>query len=164
MRSLLFLFCCILLCSCVSTMKSSINDDGQQIPPNFGKEDVTLLVILKGTRSYDKYLEKNFAENYGGKYVIVDPMEARSQQYADKKKYRYIFDEDKTVNIDTYGIYQGKTRVGTQNVSSATAKFQLVDRLTGEVYKTKHGTGAFSAWMKAYIQELEKARLKNKQS
>jgi len=42
--------------------------------------------------------------------------------------------------------------------------FALKDRVTGKVYKTKHGTGAFSKWMRAYIQELEKTRLRNMNS
>jgi len=143
--------------SCMGVMKSSIKEDGKQIPPEFGKEDVTILVIRKGKRSYDKYLEKNFQENYFGKYVIIDEMEVNHKQYQDKKKYRYIFDEDK--HTENRGM--GRS---TDFGQSTYAMFALTDRITGDVYKTKHGTGAFSAWMKAYVQALEKARQKNKLS
>ena len=145
------LFCVLLnLFSCAGVMKSSIKEDGEQIPPDFGKEDVTILVIQKGKRSYDKYLERNFKENYFGKYVIVDEVEANHTKYQDKRTYRYIFDEDKHTVID------GRGSIGSY------AKFSLTDRLTGEIYKTKRGTGAFAAWMEAYVQALEKARQKNK--
>ncbi len=151
--ALLALAAILLLSSCISTMKTTIRDDGKQIPPHFGKEEATLLVIRKGKRSYDKYLEKNFADNYFGKYEIVEEAFVSNKKYSDKKKYRYVFDEDKhTVNRSAGSIPN----------SSTYAMFGVTDRLSGETYKTKHGTGAFSKWMKVYIQALEKARTNNK--
>lgn len=161
---LLLILCSLFLASCMGVMKNTIKEDDKQIPTGFGKEDVTLLVVRKGSRIYDKYLEKNFAENYKGKYVIVEPGEERTKRYADKKKYRYIFSEDQITQTRTKGVYQGAARVRTEVDNTTIAKFQLEDRLTGEVYRTKHGTAAYSAWMRSYIQALEKARLKNKQS
>lgn len=161
--TLMFL-CCLFLASCMGIMKNTIKEDDKQIPSGFGKEDVTLLVVRKGKRSYDKYLEKNFAEYYTGKYVLLEPGEERTRPYADKKKYRYIFSEDQITQTRTKGVYQGATRMRTEVDNTTIAKFQLEDRLTGEVYRTKHGTAAFSAWMRSYIQALEKARLKNKTS
>jgi hypothetical protein len=147
--ALLALAAMIFLSSCISTMKTTIRDDGKQIPPGFGKEESTLLVIRKGKRSYDKYLEKNFEEAYFGKYEIVEASSVDSKKYSDKKKYRYVFDEDKhTVNRSAGSIPDNSTY----------AMFGVTDRVSGETYKTKHGTGAFSKWMKVYIQALEKAR------
>ena len=156
-KSVLLIFCATLLFSCVSMVKSSIKDDNKQIPPNFGKEDVTILVIRKGKRSYDKYLEKNFEENYFGKYVIIEAGDVNNKRYENKKKYRYIFDEDK------HSQYIGSGRSSDYGLSTY-AMFSLQDRITGEVYKTKHGTGAFASWMKAYIQALERTRQKNAHS
>jgi hypothetical protein len=150
-QSVVVLFLMTMLFSCGGLLKSSIKDDGKQIPPNFGKEDFTMLVLRKGQRSYDKYLEKNFKGNYFGSYVIIDAEELSRKQYDDKKKYRYVFSENKRNYYSTQGSNQG-----------ATAIFAVTDRLTNETYKTKFGTGAFASWMKAYIQALEKTRQKNK--
>lgn len=154
-RITLFGCCLLFLFACMGVMKTGIKDDGVQIPPNFGKEDVTLLVIRKDKRSYDKYLEKNFKENYFGKYVIVSEAEVKENQFDDKKQFRYIFSEAKQTDII------GHNRPGDYGQNTY-AKFGLTDRLTGQLYQTKNGTGAFSKWMKAYIQELEKTRTKNK--
>jgi hypothetical protein len=145
-------------------MKTSIKDDGNQIPPGFGKANETLLVIKKGKRSYDKYLEKNFEENYFGKYIIIDKPELESNKYKNLEAYKYVFDEDLNQEYITANDAKRATNKGRQFKENGEsidyglhtyAKFLVQDRGTGEVYRTKHGTGAFSKWMKAYIQALE---------
>jgi hypothetical protein len=76
--------------------------------------------------------------------------------YKDTKKYRYIFKEEK----HTEYVGSGPNAYG----SNTFAKFLIEDRITGKIYRTKHGTGAFSKWMRVYIQALEKTRQKNKQA
>ena len=141
---------CLLFVSCVNLRISSIEDDGRQIPSNFGKDNITLLVIMKGKRSYDKYLEKNFKENYFGNYIIITRRGLLDEQYRNTDKYKYIFDEElHSEYSEKYGFH-------------ASAKFFLEDRNTGKKYITRRGSSAFSKWMRAYIKELEKARQKNK--
>ena len=169
--ALLFAALPLLLVSCMASMKNTIDDDGQQIPPGFGKKTETLLVIRKNKRSYDKYLEKNFEENYFGKYVIIDAADTVNQRYKNTDIYRYIFAEDYHMETPTYTAGQRAAADQTQTerrggpgldyTPDVYAKFQVRDRKSGTVYRTKHGTGAFAAWMKAYIQALEKARQKN---
>ncbi|MFC0776342.1 hypothetical protein [Terrimonas alba] len=148
-------------------MKSSIKDDGEQVPPDFGNTNETLLVIRKGKRSYDKYLEENFEKNYFGKYIIIDKSELESSKYKSIEVYRYVFDEEFNQEYISANSAQRSANRGRQfkdNGQSVDyglhtyARFQVQDRRTGTVYKTKHGTGAFSKWMKAYIQALEKSR------
>jgi hypothetical protein len=157
--------------SCASSMKATIKDDGTQIPPGFGKKNEILLVIRKNKRSYDKYLEKNFEENYFGKYIIIDAADTLNSKYKNTDTYRYIFAEDYHMETPTYtaGQQQEATQrqmerrggPGLDYTPDVYAKFQVTDRKSGVIYRTKHGTGAFSAWMKAYIQALENARKKN---
>ena len=161
---------CLFLFSCVSSMKTTIEEDGKQIPPGFGKKNEILLVIRKDKKSYDKYLEKNFSENYFGRYLIIDRAELESNKYKNTDTYRYVFDEDYHEEYKSANPAQIAANGGRRVNSNGTtvdygqqmyAMFQVMDRKSGTVYKTKHGTGAFSKWMRAYIQALEKARLKN---
>ena len=168
---LLFAVLPLFLFSCTAAMKTTIDDDGKQIPPGFGKKNETLLVIMKGKRSYDKYLEKNFEQNYFGKYIIIDKAELISAKFKNTDTYRYVFEEDYHQETPEYSgsqIAAANKRAlergggpGVDYTPNIYAKFQVTDRKSGIIYRTKHGTGAFSAWMKAYIQALEKARQKN---
>lgn len=155
------------LCSCVSSVKSTIDDDGKQIPPDFGNTNEILLVIRKGKRSYDKYLEENFEKNYFGKYIIIDRVELESDKYKNLEVYRYVFDEDYhqvyTTGNGQQVDFNGDSKVKGQAQRNDPglqmyAKFQVLDRRSGTIYRTKHGTAAFSKWMRAYIQALEKSR------
>jgi hypothetical protein len=126
------------------------DDNSEIIPPGFGKVPFVLLVIEKGKESFDKYLEDNFANNYNGQYELLSDMdELNNKKYADVKKYRYYFAED----FHAYG--------GGGDGLNMYSYFIVVDRMNGDVYKTKHASGAFSKLMKSYIKELEKARVAN---
>ena len=157
-KSFLLFFSLTACCSCAAVLKGSIKADDVQIPVNFGKDNSILLVIQEGKRSYDRYLERNFRNHYFGAYELVFEEDIeRQQQYRDKKKYRYVFYEDK------HTIYETRIKpmeVGP-NPPSMYAMFAVRDRLNGREYKTKHGTAAFSKWMRAYIKELEKTRAAN---
>jgi hypothetical protein len=168
-RLLLASFILSVCSSCVSTVKISISDDGKQLPPDFSNADEVLVVIRKGRKSYDKYLVENFEKNYFGRYIIIDKAELESAPYKNINVYRYVFDEDFhqeyiSANSAQLAANQGRQfKKDGQSVDYGLhtyAKFQVQDRQTGSVYRTKHGASAFSKWMKAYIQALEKARLK----
>jgi hypothetical protein len=161
MRSFSNLLGCLLLISfafisssCATAFKSSIKEDDIQIPAGFGKEKVTLLVIRHNERSYDKYLEKHFKNHYTGGYVIISRREISSEAYQDTEKYRYIFDEE--VGTNSSRDAKGKSE------SWGFSRFYLKDRVTKKIYRTTHGVGSFGPWMKNYIKELERTRLKNK--
>lgn len=161
----------LLIFSCASSMKSTIQDDGKQIPPGFGKKTETLLVIRKNKKSYDKYLEKNFEENYFGKYMIIDAADTLNRFYKNTDVYRYIFDQDHHVDIPKYSGTQiaaankhdmeTKSGPSLNYVPDLSDQFQVMDRKSGVIYKTKKASGSWSWWMKSYIQALEKARQKN---
>lgn len=152
-NALLLVWCCFLFSSCAAVFKSSIKEDDKQIPVGFGKEKTTLLVIRHNVKSYDKYLEKHFKNNYTGEYVIVTAREISGETYKDTEKYRYIFDEE----IGTNSVRDAKG----QNNSWGFSRFYLKDRVTKKIYKTTHGVGSFGPWMKNYIKKLEATRLKN---
>ena len=146
-----------LLISCapsIDRFRKVIKADDIQIPTDFGKKDGTMLVIIKGKRNFDRYIEKNFEENYTGKYVFILEGEERDPDYKDVGKYPYIFGQDVSV--------QFFKNTGTKNfgVYKYGAMF-LIDRQTKKLYQTKERNAAWSRLMRAYIQELEATRLEN---
>lgn len=149
--SVFALMSCSLL-SCSVIIKSTIKDNGVQMPPDFGEEDVTILAVKSGGRRYNKALGKVFAKSYKGKYLLVTPNELDDTTYSDISEYRYVF--DKTVLAGTYS-YNPSTHA---TVGMGYMKFQLYDRLTGKTYQTKTGMSSYAKLMGLYLQVLDKKR------
>ena len=145
----------VLFTSCNMFLRSSIKADGKQVPPDFGAEGDTLLVIEQAINSYDKYLHKHFKKRYSGPYIIILREEMFSDQYADTKKYKYVFGQDISVmefrTRESYPIPERRE----------CSKFFIMDRDTNKHYRTKRCSGRFAAPMKIYIEVIEKERKKN---
>jgi hypothetical protein len=145
-----------LLTSCSSTkgFKKWIKEDDIQIPVGFGKKEGTMLVVMKGKRRFDRYYEKNFKENYTGKYIFIGEGEDHDPQYKDVTKYPYVFGQDVSYYIrgNPTALDVDMTKLGS---------FFIYDRQTHKVYETKKGSSYWALLMKAYIQVLEESRLRN---
>ena len=152
--NVLFLFLSVFAFEgCKSVYKSTIKDNGKQIPPEFGKVKTTILVIEKGRSTYDKYLEKNW-EAYTGDYVIINRDQLNSKKYSDLTKYKYIFDYDsRTTNTVSNGNIQ----------SNEGYTFYLQDRADNKKYSSYLDSGVWSKLMKAYISKIEEVRIKNEE-
>ena len=141
----------LILSNCTGAFKSMIKDDGKQIPSDLGKTKVTILVFTNSARGYDKYLEKNWKKYYTGDYLIIRRNEI--DQYTDKEKYRYIFDDDMSNNnfIDAEG--------GGKNLKGYS--YSLYDRKEKKIYGLKIESGLYSKLMIAYIKKMNEVRAKN---
>jgi hypothetical protein len=135
--------------------------EGGQIPPDFSNTKDTLLVISRTNDyiSYNRYLKKNFKENYTKNYKLISPEELNNYPV---DKYRYSFDH--TVNhttqrtVTTTNMGNGISHTSSNSSTQASSDiFYVTDRKSGINYKT--GSSAyFSKLMKQYIQALDATR------
>lgn len=146
-----------LLLSCSSIVQSTIKDDGVQIPPDFGKDDITILAVKTGGKKYNRTLEKVLPKSYNGKYVIIEPDQIDDTTYSDKSKYRYVFDNSVYTGVYRYNI-ETHSEVGM-----GVMKFQLYDRITGKSYQTKTGMSGYGKLMHLYLRKLDRKRMSYQQ-
>ncbi|VXB37047.1 conserved exported hypothetical protein [Flavobacterium sp. 9AF] len=159
MKQILYLFfCCLFLQSCfvgkaieVPKLKEKFSEENNAIPPDFGKDDTILLVMLRGRKSYDKYVLKAVQNNYFGKYIFVEAKDFYAGTYADREVYKYIFDY--TDGSTSTALYSD----GMQ--SSVTAKrFYVKDRLNEKMYQSGAESAYFAKALEAYFINLEEKR------
>jgi len=119
--------------------RSNMTVEKQQIPPNFGSFEGTLIVQSQ-TKSWNRYFKKHFDAYYSGKYIFVDPTEVYSEKYADTVEYKYLLSRNLGGNT------------GTEMEC-----LYIQDRITWESYKTG-GTAFFGQLILSYAKALEEAR------
>jgi hypothetical protein len=132
-----------------SSLKNEFTEKNDAIPPDFGKEETVLLVVLRGRSSYDKYVKSAVEKYYKGAYEYVDSSKESldTDKYIDTKKYRYFFD---------YSDGSSYTFNNTTTPMTSTAKrFFVEDRLQNKRYQSGGETGMFGKALKAYMGNLE---------
>ncbi|WP_203256795.1 hypothetical protein [Hyunsoonleella ulvae] len=164
---LFLIFLISLLSSCGSLVKSlalkSYTVEKGAIPPDFGKDNSTLICVLTGKNSRDKYLKKHVEKIYKGKYVFVlsgdmPAFNNKSNEYSDIEKYRYVFDFKRNYRTTfTPNPVSNRTDVGSVPLSN----YFIVDRKYNKTYNSGGESGYFSKLIEAYMINLEKQRLKN---
>jgi len=117
------------------------------IPPDFGKNETTLICILVGRKSTDKYMKKHFETEYHGKIEFILKDDLNQDKYSDTQEYRYVFDFDRS-------YYGG----GPQQKSYR--DYYVLDRTDDVKYKTKGKSANFGNLIKNYAVALEEARIK----
>lgn len=128
-------------------MTFSVN--GGQIPPEYKGYNDTLLVIKHPMdMGYDKYLRRNFKENYMGPYKLIDANDIK--QYP-PEKYRYVFDNRSN--------YTTRTDMSSNHsfTYASSDKFFVTDRVNKKYYATE-SSAYYSKLMRAYVQALESER------
>ena len=151
--------------SCGMIIKSYIKKDTENVPPDFGKEKTTLLVIQE-RKGYNKKVEKIVKDNYSGNYIFVTRAELENK-YADAMNYRYVLDDDisvskmyvTTITTDRSTGFQTRS---TAPQSSASRSFHVLDRKTNKIHDT--GVSSGTSWkkiLKTYLQKLDAERKKN---
>jgi hypothetical protein len=125
-----------------------------QLPPEFAGFNDTLLVIEHpGDWGYDKYLRKNFKNNYHGPYKIIDGNKLNEYPV---QHYRYFFDNSSNFATQTTTYQSGATHSFTYASSDV---FMVIDRTTNKSYVTQ-SSAYYSKLMRAYIQALDAERNK----
>jgi len=137
------------LCISSSAFAQKVSVASGDIPPDMAKETFTIIGVLKDRKSYDKYLEKGFAE-YTGNYVLATKEEIASK-YKDVEKYRYLLDYDEgTTDYST---------PGNRNVMHHKIFF-IIDRKDGKKYVRKSFSSFFAKELRNHINAIESARKK----
>lgn len=131
------------------TKHMSFTKSGGQIPPNFGQNNDTLLV-LKSTLFGDinSYIRKDFKNLYKGNYKIITGKELSNYPVA---KYRYAFEMGDVAS----SILLYNTSTGTSKPGPGTIECIVTDRLTGKQYLSGN-TAFYGKLLKAYIPALSK--------
>ena len=152
--------------SCAGPSHMSFSVGGGQIPPAYKGYNDTLLVIKHPMDwGYDKYLRKNFSENYKGPYKIIASEDL--VKYA-PEQYRYVFDNRTNFTTKTTTTYTPITGGGhIQNGASMSSthsstyassdSFTVTDRQTNKHYTTD-SSPLYSKLMRAYVTALEGER------
>jgi hypothetical protein len=153
--------------SCGMIIKSYIRKDTENVPPDFGKEKTTMLV-LQERKGYTKKIKKILNDNYSGDYVFVTREELKTK-YSDAEKYRYILDDDITITrrdvitiTHTTDLNTGFTTTDAQNRSTASRSFHILDRKSNKIHDT--GVSSGTSWktiLKSYLKKLDSERKKN---
>lgn len=137
-----------ILSSCSATNRITVEKGA--IPPEFKKHKTTLVCVLKGRKSYDKYMKRNMKSNYRGKMVFLEKGQLRGNKYEDLDKYRYLLDCDEERNVD----------IMTHRTTSYTYRFYILDRKTDKSYYAPGRSSFFGKLITAYATNLEKERTK----
>lgn len=150
--------------SCGAIVKGMANkhitEEKGAIPPDFGKENTTILFITHH-KSYNKYLKKNVKKLYKGEYEFVSEEEFESnEKYKNLNKYRFIFDysyrpagsvwKTSTINSGSHSITTTRNRPALYSVK----KFTIVDRKAEKIYKSRLTSSMWSKLQKIYLKKL----------
>jgi hypothetical protein len=134
-----------------------ITKENKAIPPDFGNDNSTLICVLKGRNSRDKYMKKHFNENYKGKVVFVLESDLTNEIYNDVDEYRYLLDYDAD-SMTTSG-YSASGEFGTTNAPRS--NYYMFDRKNKEYFYSNVKTGSFGKVILSYSQKLENLRQQN---
>ncbi len=152
---LLFSTALINSCSSPEHVANKITITSGEIPPDMKTEDFTLIGILQGRKSYDKYVEKEF-DGYTGKYVLATYDELKTK-YKDVNKYRYMMDYDATRNSSYAPGAPGANGSGWTTTTNG-YRYYILDRKENKKYKRRGESSFFALEMKAYLQAIQNTR------
>ncbi len=160
-----FLVILLSLCSCGAIIKSSINKDDSNVPPEFGRQKSTLLVLSHGN-GYNSKVEKIIKKSYSGEYSFVSKQELTNKPYNDTIKYRYLLNDnistDRTFTGSTYSVGSKAGQQTNEMTSTAARSYYITDRKTNKVFGTDISSG--TSWKKilqVYLKKLDTERKKN---
>ncbi len=152
----------IMLHSCGAMIKGAalrnLTVENNAMPSNFGKDKATLICVLKGRESRDKYMRKHFKNEYYGKKVFILESKLNSAKYSDKNKYRYVIDYNSGSLSETTFYSSG----GSNTMTAGTSNYFIYDRVEEKTYNSTAQSSAFSKLIQAYAINLEKIRKQNK--
>ena len=162
---LFFIVIILALSSCGAIIKSYIRKDDDNVPPDFGKQKTTLLV-LEQKKGYNKTIKQIFTKYYTGEYVFVSKEDLDSKPYQDTIMYRYLLNDNLSINraltSSTISVGARAGQSSSQMVSTAGRSFRIIDRKTKKVNDTGISSGSsWKAILKEYLKKLDKERKKN---
>ena len=125
----------------------SFTKNAGQIPPHFGENKDTLLVLKTSMfGDYNSHLKKGFKKLYAGNYKIISGKELENYP---AEKYRYIFEfGDVPSSILEYNSTTGMSKPGPGTIECV-----VTDRETRKQYRSGN-TAFYGKLLKAYIPAL----------
>lgn len=136
----------LFMTGCIGKMISNqIQDDGNQFPPDFGREPDTLLAVLKERKNYDETLTETMASSYTGPYKLVTRADL-GQQYADTATYPYVFDSELGTSAD---------------MEHASYQVFVWDRRAQREFRAGASSGLYGLLMRIYLEKLDVKRKAN---
>jgi len=138
-------------CSLVSlgVSKTKFTEEKGAIPPEFGKNEETLMIQLTGDPKFEKYITKIAAHRYKEDYLILYPKEIKAKKYKDLDIFRYIF---------TYEKGNDHVEQGTGKVRFTTKQFYIFDRKNNKKYIKDFSTSYWGMMCRAYLKNLSKKK------
>ena len=156
----IFLFAGLYTFPCFA-QKNLLASEGQSIPPGFGKDKSTLLVIKSPAGfQVNGALDNVFEKYYKGPYEIIKYKEQFELQYRDTIKYRYRFNIMINMEAGEFTTRRpegGYNREGPSNDYS----YGITDIQSLKDYNISFSIANYKKLMEAYVQKLEEERKKN---
>jgi hypothetical protein len=138
----------VVSCNAKKHMITEYTEENKAIPPEFGRDpNTTLVLVLQNRNSYDRFLKKAVIENYKGDYVLITKEQMKQPPYDDVAKYRYVFDYD----------------YGAVNPRANHKRFHIYDRLDKRRWESGAEFPAFGKAIEIYITNLETKRKSTQQ-
>lgn len=126
--------------------KAKFTEEKGAIPPDFGKEKTSLVVILT-LEPYNSKIKKIVQKKYHGLHEFVPSYDLNEKKYSDTTFYRFCFEYG---TGSTY--YDG-------GATFTTKKFLIYDRVERRKYFSKFSSSWWGAMARAYLSNLEEKRL-----
>lgn len=118
------------------------------IPPTFKGYNGTVLVI-KGSRLWEKHCKESFGKNYGGKIEIVALADV--EKYTDLEQYRFVLSQEILHHMVPFANQMVERSYGV--------KFTMNDRVEKLLYTTKPNNSS-TKLLEKFTKALEIERLK----
>lgn len=128
--------------------KKRITIENNTVPPDYIKKDQTLIILLWGDKSYDKYAIKAFKQFYKGKMEFVSFNELLTNpKYEDLESYPYVFSQ----GPGELKMYEG----GSYTYSFEGGRpFHIFDRANKTFYRSPFHSSFFYRIIQAYAKKL----------
>ncbi len=152
MKRILFLSTIFLLLS--TNFGFTIKSPDDVVPPDFGKEPTTILVLETPRNNVNKAIESAFEKSYTGTIQLISMEDFKNKNYSDMKKYHYCFMTNIKL-IEATGM--GNSRIPATYEYS----YVLLDRETSKTYGFDYGSNSWKNLLKKYVKKLEEAKQAN---
>jgi len=130
------------------------NERKEEVPPELGMDNLTLLVQDEDKNQLSKAIAETFEKHYKGPYEILPMMTTQSKKYLDASKYRFVFVVLTKMNP---GQWIGRERFPP----TTDYAYAVLDRRYGKQYRLDGWAGGFKRSMVDYVKEMEKIRAAN---
>lgn len=132
-------------------MKSEYSEENNAIPPEFGKDPETVLLLKFVGSGRDRFLKKAAKRNYDGPYEIVESGVSANKKFPDKEKYRYIIEHE-------MGTGYTITNASGRSTSGAFKRYYVYDRLEDKKYSSGAEFTFYAKGLRVYLDALNKKR------